>query len=244
MLRFSTLAASVTLALLAMPALAALPTGKLEFVQRTGTVNADEVIPVMMRLTLDEDSAPLTFSSNPLTGFSTDDLPTEGRFFNPDLGQFETRPFVEVIGAFLNTYYSCQGDFTVGCGPSASYRFEFNIPGSPAHPSINFLDSFELAPGASFEYTFGFFVPQAGGAAPGVYRWNGTAVTLNFQGLDVDGNVGDVQGTEINSGFSLDPGVAFERTVVAIPEPSTYVLMAAGLALVGGLARRRRGKAD
>jgi hypothetical protein len=243
--RLSTLAASVTLALLAMPTLAALPTGKLEFVQRTGTVNADEVIPVMMRLTLDQDSAPLTFSSDPLTGFSTEDLPTQGQFFNPDTQQTETRDFVEITGAYLNTYYSCQGDFTVSCDPSPSYRFEFNTSSTPGNPSINFLESFTLAPGESFEYTFGYFVPTAGGAAPGVYRWNGTAVTLNFRGLDVDGNVGQAfNAMEITSGFSLDPAVAFERTVVAIPEPSTYALMAAGLALVGGLARRRLGKAD
>jgi hypothetical protein len=226
---------------LAGPTFAALPFGTLSFVERTGTVTADQTIPVMMRLTLDADSPAFNFSSDPLTGFDPEDIPTEGQFYNPDTQQFEIRPFVQVTGAFLNTYYSCQGDFTNVCSPSSNYSFEFNTVGSPGHPSINFLEAFTLNPGESFEYTFGYFVPVAGGATPGVYRWNGTAVTLNFRGLDADGNTGNAFTTwEIGTGGSLDPDFAFERTVTAIPEPGTWALMGLGLFGIAAAARRRR----
>lgn len=226
---------------LAGPAFAVLPTGTLSFVERTGTVAADQTIPVVMRLTLDANSVPLNFSSNPLTGFDPADIPTEGQFYNPATQLYETRPFVQVVAAYLNTYYSCQGDFTDVCSPSSNYSFEFNTTSSPGNPSINFLESFTLNPGESFEYTFGYFVPVAGGAAPGVYRWNGTAVTLNFRGLDANGNAGDAYGPwEIGTGGSLDPALAFERTVTAIPEPGTWALMALGLFGVAAVARRHR----
>ena len=226
---------------LAGPAFAALPFGTLSFVERTGTVTADQTIPIMMRLTLDADSPAFNFSSNPLTGFDPEDIPTEGQFYNPDTQQYEPRPFAEVTGAYLNTYYACQGDFTNVCSPSVNYSFEFNSSSSPGHPSINGLDSFTLNPGESFEYTFGYFVPAAGGATPGVYRWNGTAVTINFRGLDADGNFLSTFGTsEISTGFSLDPSFAFERTVTAIPEPGTWALMGLGLFGIAAAARRRR----
>ncbi len=231
-------AAAVVAATSLAPALAALPTGKLEFVERTGTALANERIAIIMRLTLDTDSSPLTFSSDPITGIDLQDIPTEGQFDNG--GVTETRPFASVNTVLLNTYYTCHGDFTTVCDPSANYRFEFNTTSSPGHPSINGRTSFTLAAGESYEYTFGFFVPAAGGAAPGVYRWNGTAVTLGFQGLDNEGNYGNTyENMSIITGNSLDPDVAFERTITAVPEPSTYAMLALGLVAVAGFARRR-----
>ena len=87
-------------------------------------------------------------------------------------------------------------------------------------------------------------MPVAGGAAPGVYRWNGTGVTLNFQGEDADGNIGNAfEAMVIATGNSLDPGFPFTRTVTAVPEPATYAMLALGLAAVAGAARRRSAKA-
>ncbi len=52
--------------------------------------------------------------------------------------------------------------------------------------------------------------------------------------------IGTNDGTLINSITFRSDGVAFE-VAAAIPEPSTYALMIAGLAAVGFVARRRRG---
>ncbi len=242
--RLAVLTASLALAALASPAMAALPHGTLEYVQRTGTVGANDRIAVVMRLTLAEDSTPLTFSSDPLTGFAPEDIPTQGQFSKPD-GTYELRDFASVSSAYLNTYYVWGGDFMVGCCDGQNYSFVFNTSSSAGHPSINFLTSFELAAGQSYEYTFGFFVPKAGGAAPGVYRWSGTGVTLHFNGMDAEGNFGTAgDAMDISTVYSLDPLVAFERTVVAVPEPGTYALLLTGLAVVGGFARRRSSQSN
>ena len=104
------------------PALAALPTGTLEFVERTGTALANERIAIKMRLTLAVDSAPLILTGNPQVDFAGD-LPTEGEFFNPATQQTETRPFESITSAYLNTFYSCQGDFTHILRPERELQF-------------------------------------------------------------------------------------------------------------------------
>ena len=43
--------------------------------------------------------------------------------------------------------------------------------------------------------------------------------------------------------FSYTGGGTFELTAVPVPEPSTWGLMFAGLAAVGGWARRRKAQA-
>lgn len=223
------------------PARAALPYGTLEFVQRLGTVPNTETIDVWVRLTIDPASSPLNFSSNPLTGFDAADLPTEGQFFDPDTQQWETRAVAEITGAYLNTYFVCSDTFTGGCNASTTnYSYSFFLTSLPGMPSLNFRDSFALAPGESFEYVFAQFTPASGGASPGTYYFYGTGATLNFVAYDIAGNFLETQGHDIAATCAggATEACAFTR-IVEVPEPSTWGLMGLGLLTVAGAARRR-----
>jgi hypothetical protein len=244
MIRITTLAtAALAFIAWALPltAQAALPYGSLAFVTPSASVTPDETIDVLMRLDLDADSPPLAFSSDPLSGFDPADLPTQGTWFDPVTGASELRDFASISGAFLNVYYVCSGTFTGdGCGPSASYRFDFWFGGESGPPSLVGVNSFSLAPGASTEFLLGRFTPLAGGAEPGTYRFYTAGVTLGFVGQDALGETLFSDGIDIaRSCPDQTDDCAFVRTVSAVPEPGTLGLWLAGVAVAGFVARRR-----
>jgi hypothetical protein len=244
----SSLASSALIAAaMALPSasFAALPTGKLEFVTPTATVGPEEKIELRIRFTLDSASPALTFGSNPLTGFAAEDLPTQGTYLDTVTGEYSLRDFASFNGAMLNTAFGCSGTFTDVCDPSANYAFEFWTSSQPGQPSINFLQSFSLAAGASTEYLFGSFLPAKGGAAAGTYIFYNSYLDLIYSGQDADGNPLTYYH---NLGQTCDgsspAGCGFTRTVItsAVPEPSGYSLMLSGMLVAGMGLRGARGR--
>lgn len=239
---------------------AALPTGTLEFITPNATVGATDQIDVWMRFTLDPNSSPLVFSTDPntglLTGFDAADLPTQGTYYDADLGKTVSADFAKVTGAALNTVFWCDDTFTGGCNNGTkNYSFNFFTASQTGKPSLNFVDHFNLTPGQSTEYVFGQFNPAPGGAAPGTYQLFGSGLFLYFTGFDAaghslyfdnytgsDGSPSTLLARTCATGNSNE--CAFTRTVNAVPEPSTYLLMAMGIAAIGMLKRRREGKEE
>jgi hypothetical protein len=240
--KFSLLAAGLVLS---GAALADQPVGTLTFTQPTGTVAANQAIPIWVTFTLSQSSVPLSFSSNPITGLDTATAPLAGTYYDPVTGTFIPSSITganAITGAYLNTFFGCSGTFTNACGPSANYQFQFHTATDAAGPAINFLYSFDLAPGGSYTYLFGEFDPVGGVAAPGTYSFYYTGLTLNYEGPDADGHL-----VTSNVNIATTCGTAdcaFTRTVTgvsSVPEPGSLGLMMLGLLGVAGVARRQRG---
>ena len=252
-LSHSKIVTALAAALFSSITLAALPTGTLEFITPSGTVGANEQIDVWMRFTLDAGSAPLVFSTDPitglLTGFDAADLPTQGSYWDADLGQNVSADFAQITAAALNTVFYCSDTFSGACnGNTTNYSFNFFTSSEPGKPSINFASSFSLLPGQSTDYVFGQFNPAAGGAAAGTYKMYGTGLFLYFTGTDAAGHQlyydsyfgtpSTLIGRTCTAGDT--DACAFSRTVNAVPEPSTCLMMALGIAATVALKRRRR----
>jgi hypothetical protein len=91
-------------------------------------------------------------------------------------------------------------------------------------------------PGDKWFNTVPFVASQTPGLAAAFYQIN--TVTGNGQTA-----IGAVGAKRYAGTFSFDAAAGtLTYQTAPIPEPSTYALMAAGMVLVGGLARRRRSK--
>lgn len=198
-------------------------TGTLTFLQQTGVVGPNDLIPVDVRLTLDGNSSALTVAG----GFVTTGGPSEEQL---TLRQFD---FSGPYSVGLNYSAFCTGSFFPpnGCGPDL-YGFNFGT-GLP-------LD-FTLLGGESIDFNIGLFTPQPGGAPEGFYNFYVAKVFIEAYRFDE-------QNLFIGANFDLattcengDDRCAFSRTVQGVvPEPSTWALMIGGFGLAGAALRRRR----
>ena len=162
----------------------------LTFTQPTGTVGPGDSVEVWVTMSIDADDVPFVFdAAMPDFGLDPADLPTQGWYRDPDTGEEVWADFVSYDRAALNTWFSCDTTFSQPCmNNSLPYDFSFHSSSKPGKPSINFVASFELQPGESYDYLFGVFAPSAGPVPAGTYVFRSTGVLLYFQGQDIDGN--------------------------------------------------------
>jgi hypothetical protein len=99
--------------------------------------------------------------------------------------------------------------------------------------------------GGGFDINFSFPTPNPGQIGQGgnsVYALTGTGLTANsFNSLSVpDPNGGGYLGAVHVQGYGNSVWIAASKPVSPVPEPKTYAMLLAGLALVSFSARRRK----
>jgi hypothetical protein len=107
------------------------------------------------------------------------------------------------------------------------------------------MNPFSQNEGANDDGTINFDAPQGGLFALGLKQGNGFSLYL-FDGTTVKGGISsiayDTNGVKAAKSQSFGLSHAgFFGTVSPVPEPSTYAMMLAGLAVVGFTLRRRQG---
>lgn len=196
-----------------------MPRGTLSFDTPSGNVGPMDSIPVMLTLTLDEDSV---------------------TFHGPRIADFDD--FVGVLPDGFNVSFAyIQSSFTHGGTLSTNgisgppYKFSFS--------DDELLGNVTLQPGESVSFKFGSFTPSNGPVAPGTYF--GNRLSINYAFIDETQEDPGAEPGSTNT-WQTDLPIAstcnncFQRTVVAaIPEPETYAMLLAGLGLMGWVVRRR-----
>lgn len=229
--------------------------GSLNFITPDATVGPHDEIQIWLRLTLNPDSTPFVFSGNPLSGFAADDPPLNGQYYDLNNQTWVFSTFASYTRAYLNTFYAYSGNsFVSPTNSKPNYRFEFWTSSEPGLPSMVFVDNFTLAPGTSYDYLLGTFIPVASGAAAGTYTFYETGLIAEFIGFDTNGHLlmGGIDfaygyGIQFNTCLTHDASCAFTRTVAAeaisveaisVTEPSSYITLAAGLVALSIWRRR------
>jgi hypothetical protein len=134
-----------------------------------------------------------------------------GTLYNDLSSSSRLSPLIGVPGLFDQiNLFSAQGDFTPD-----KYSFHSGPIGLPGFASQ--FTGVSIAPGDSFPFVLYSLTPVSGGVSPGTYSAAFNGLVLTVQGA--------------SPGFIDGGGVQ----VTVVPEPSTLILFALGLFILGGL---------
>jgi hypothetical protein len=135
----------------------------------------------------------------------------------------------QTIGLSITGTLAAGATWTFGAGPESSNVGGFNKTAG-ADNGLLFSMSGTLDGGSFANSIYDMDIHS------GVFRTNPYGVSLDNYVLQG----GDPYGRDTNDGFETTQAAGHFVWTSAVPEPETYALMLAGLALVGGIARRRR----
>lgn len=215
---------------------------KLEFTQPTGTVGSAEAIPVYVKLTNTDSTRDFVFDSSlPLGGLGANEVPTSGNLYDAATGQNTSVDFAAYTSVRLGASFACtSGNFISNVCTPGAYTFSWT------HEGAVFGDALRLVPSQSFEYLLGTFNPTGGSAPAGVYELLSTTLWLDVNGVDASGNALWQYAFPVstcnwsNAADCSAHGLSFfTRTVTAVPEPTTALMLWAGLLGLAALRRRR-----
>ena len=217
----------------AASALAAPPATTVAWVTPTGSAQAGDPVDVWLRLAVNASATTSLVLDGSASQF---DLPADLPGW-AEVQHIDTLPWV-----------GCQGSFIPGnCYDAGSaYRWAFNLGSDSFVNEVNGHSAplnITLAPGQSHDFLLGSFIPQNGPIAAGHYTLGDAGLEFFLTGIDANGNpIQEYWGLgDACHGSSV---CEFSRDITAVPEPTSALLLLAGLgAMVAGGTRRFRGRA-
>lgn len=138
----------------------------------------------------------------------------------------------ETIGDFVADYFIN----SASAYPILDPVYTFDFGPAPDHFFFDQFNGLALAPGDSFDFTFGVYTPQAGGAPEGPYDTFGGLSIAQFQDNEVV-NQSSIQDKPFS--WTVQQNTGGELPSAAVPEPASLVLLAGGFAALAGLRRRK-----
>ena len=215
----------------ATAAFAAPPATTVSWVTPTGSAQAGDAVDVWLRLAVDASATTSLVLDGSASQF---DLPS-------DLPGWAEVQYIDTVA-----WIGCQGRFIpANCyDPGSAYRWIFNQGSDSFGNYVNGHSAplnITLAPGQSRDFLLGSFMPQSGPVAPGHYTLGNAGLQFNLTGIDTNGNtVYEYWG--LGDACSDSSVCEFSRDITAVPEPTSALLMLAGLGALVAANARKAGK--